>query len=66
MIDPAPAGISTEPCVDGDTADLPLEYDLTFAEGLVAFAQTSTWRVPTTQCPHLGAREKRQGCARQK
>ena len=38
IINPAPAGISTEPCVDGDSADLPLEFDLTCAEGL--------WRLP--------------------
>src|SRR5262245_8536565 len=51
VIDPAPAGISTQPCVDGETADLTLSFDLDCADGPNAFSETATWRVPKTTCP---------------
>jgi hypothetical protein len=51
IIDPAPAGISTEPCVDEETADLTLSFDLNCDDGLIAFSETATWRVPLTTCP---------------
>src|SRR5262249_32144433 len=51
VIDPAPAGVSTEPCVDGDTALLPLIFELDCANGPIVFAESATWRVPVTTCP---------------
>jgi hypothetical protein len=51
VIDPAPSGISIQPCVDGETADVPLSFDLDCADGPIAFSETATWRVPATTCP---------------
>lgn len=47
----APAGISTEDCVDGETAFLTTAFKLACDDTDVEFEQSATWRVPTNTCP---------------
>ncbi len=47
----APAGISTEDCVDGETAFLTTAFKLACGDTDVEFEQSATWRVPTSTCP---------------
>jgi hypothetical protein len=51
VIDTAPPGISTEPCVDEETTDLTTAFDLNCDDGPIAFSETATWRVPISTCP---------------
>ena len=51
VIDPAPPGVSTQPCVDGETADLTFSFDLDCSSGPIAFSESATWRVPKATCP---------------